>query len=192
MKIITSIDGGCIIVNSEDDVEKLHRLRLLGIDKDTVERYQNKRAWDYNVISEGYRYHLTNIMASIGISQIKRVDEFILSRREVCQKYNNAFGKIEGLKIPQTDFANVSPFIYCIRILNGKREEIIQHLQNLNIDVGIHFIPVHKHQYFQNCKKGEMDVTEKIVDEVLTLPLHSKMKDEFIHRVINGVTSFFN
>ena len=191
VKIITSVDGGCVIINTKEEVEKLHRLRLLGVNKDTTERYKNKRAWEYDVLNEGYRYHLTNIMASIGISQIKKVNEFIKSRQEVCQEYNKSFKNILELKIPQTDFSDISPFIYSLRVLNGKREELIKHLQNLNIDVGIHFIPVHKHKFFQNCKKGDMSVTEEIVEQVLTLPLHSKMKTEFTKRVIDGVNSFF-
>jgi len=149
VKIITSIDGGCVVVNNKDEVEKLHRLRLLGVDKDTTERYKNKRAWDYDVLDEGYRYHLTNIMSSIGISQIKKISEFIKSRQEVCREYNKAFETISGLKIPQTDFSNISPFIYTIRVLNDKRDELIQHLNKLDIEVGIHFIPVHKHSYFK-------------------------------------------
>ena len=63
------------------------------MDKDTTERYKNRRAWDYDVVSEGYRYHLTNIMASVGVSQIKRVEEFMASRQRVCQAYNEAFAK---------------------------------------------------------------------------------------------------
>jgi len=191
VKIVTSIDGGCVIVNSKEDVEKLHHLRLLGVDKDTIERYKNNRAWNYDVVSEGYRYHLTNIMASVGIAQIKKIDEFIQSRQKVCQKYNEAFKGIEGVKIPQSDFVNVSPFIYSLRVLNGKRESLIEHLRELEIDVGIHLIPVHKHSYFVNSRCGDMTVTERVVNEVLTLPLHSKMKEEFVERVINAVTGFF-
>jgi dTDP-4-amino-4,6-dideoxygalactose transaminase len=191
VKIITSIDGGCVIVNTKEEVEKLHRLRLLGVDKDTTERYKNKRAWDYDVLNEGYRYHLTNIMASVGISQIKKLDEFIVSRQNVCQKYNKAFENISQVKIPKTNFLNVSPFIYTLRILDGRREDLIKHLQKLNIDVGIHFIPVHKHKFFQDCKKSDMSVTEKIVEQVLTLPLHSNMKDEYVNRIIDGISSFF-
>ena len=96
------------------------------------------------------------------------------------------------LKIPQTDFSNISPFIYSLRVLNGKREKLIKHLQDQDIEVGIHFIPVHKHEYFQNCKIGEMDVTEKIVNEILTLPLHANMKQEYVERVIQGIISFFD
>jgi len=191
VKVVTSIDGGCVIVNDKQELEKLQRLRLLGVDKDTMERYKNKRAWDYDVISDGYRYHLTNIMASIGISQMKKINDFIKSRQNVCTQYNKSFEKIEDLKIPKSDFSNVSPFIYSLRVLNDKREELIEHLRNLDIDVGIHFIPVHRHSQFKNSKYGDLSVTEKVCQEILTLPLHSNMKKEFVKRVIDGVTSFF-
>ena len=192
VKVITSIDGGCVVVNTKKEVEKLHHLRLLGVNKDTVERYKNKRAWDYDVVSEGYRYHLTNIMASVGISQIKNVDKFITSRQKICKKYNKAFEEIVNLKIPNSNFENVSPFIYSLRVLNGKRESLIEHLRKLKIDVGIHFIPVHKHSHFRNSRYGDLTITNKVVKEVLTLPLHSNMKNKFVKRIINGVTSFFS
>jgi len=191
VKIVTSIDGGCVVVNNEDEFKKLRKLRLLGVDKDTTERYKNKRAWDYDVISEGYRYHLTNIMASVGISQIKRIDEFIKNRQKICQEYNAAFKGIDDLKIPKSDFSNISPFIYSLRILNNRREDLIKHLNKLDIDVGIHFIPVHKHTYFSKERFGNMQITEKVVQEVMTLPLHSNMLSNHIERVIDGITSFF-
>jgi len=192
VKIITSIDGGCVVVNKKEELERLHHLRFLGVNKDTIERYKNKRAWEYDVVDEGFRYHLTNIMASVGISQIKRIDEFILSRQQVCQKYNEAFKEINALKIPMSDFSNVSAFLYVLRILDGKREALIEHLRGLDVDVGIHFIPVHKHSYFAKSRIGDMSVTDKVVREVLTLPLHSNMKPEFVKRIIDGITSFFN
>ena len=191
VKIITSIDGGCVVVNSEKELHHLHHLRLLGVDKDTSERYKNSRAWDYDVVDQGFRYHLNNIMASIGISQIKRVDEFITSRRTVCRAYSEAFRGIEGVKIPQTDFADISPFIYSLRVLGGKRETLIEHLRSKGIAAGIHFVPVHKHTFFKDARCGDLSVTDRVVNEVLTLPLHSNMKPEFVDRVMEGVTSFF-
>jgi len=190
VKIVTSVDGGCVIVDNAQEFSNLQRLRLLGVDKDTTERYKNRRAWDYDVVSEGFRYHLTNIMASVGVSQIKRVEEFMASRQRVCRAYNEAFRKKPGLKIPQSDFSEVSPFIYSLRVLDDRREALIAHLQNLAVDVGIHFIPVHKHTYFAQCRRSDMTVTDKVAAEVLTLPLHSNMKPEFVERVIAGVTSF--
>jgi len=191
VKIITSIDGGCVVVNSNDELELIHKLRLLGVDKDTTERYKNKRAWDYDVITKGYRYHLNNIMASIGNSQLQKVQEFINSRREVCSQYSNVFEKIENIKIPESDFSNVSPFIYYIRVLDGSREALISYLKKQNIDVGVHFIPVHKHTYFESSKKGDMSVTEQVAQQIVTLPLHSFMKKSFVDRVIDGVYSFY-
>lgn len=191
VKIVTSVDGGCVIVNTKEELQKLHHLRLLGVDKDTIQRYKNSRAWDYDVVSEGFRYHMNTISAVFGISQIKQAEKFIESRQKICQRYNDVFIEIPELKIPQTDFSNVSSFIYSLRILNGKRQEIIEHLKNQDIDVGIHFTPVHKHEYFKNSKYGNMDITNKVVEEILTIPLHSFMKEEYIQRVINGITSFF-
>ena len=83
VKIITSIDGGCIVVNNEEEFSDLKKLRLLGVNKEASERHKNKRAWDYDVVSDGYRYHLTTILASIGISQLKQIDEFIKSRQKI-------------------------------------------------------------------------------------------------------------
>jgi dTDP-4-amino-4,6-dideoxygalactose transaminase len=192
VKIVTSIDGGCVVVGSEEELEKLQHLRLLGVDRDTTERYKNRRAWEYDVVSEGYRNHLNNIMASIGISQIKRIDEFIASRQKVCKAYNEAFDGIEELTIPHTDFDCVSPFIYSLRVRHERREGLITHLQERSIDTGIHFIPVHKHAYFEDAPHGDLGVTDKVVREVLTLPLHSNMRPEFVERVIEGVTSYFS
>jgi dTDP-4-amino-4,6-dideoxygalactose transaminase len=134
---------------------------------------------------------MTNILASVGISQIKKIDEFIESRRRVCRMYSEAFKDIKGLKIPQTDFSNVSPFIYSLRVLNNEREGLMNHLQERNIDVGTHFIPVHKHTFYANAKRGDMSVTDEVVKQVVTIPLHSNMKPEFVERVIDGVKSYF-
>jgi dTDP-4-amino-4,6-dideoxygalactose transaminase len=191
VKVITSIDGGCVVTPHREEVERLHHLRLLGVDKDTTLRYQNKRAWDYDVVSEGFRYHLTNIMASVGVSQIKRVDEFIASRRAVCERYSAAFDGLPGVRVLRRDYADVSPFIYSLRVAADRREALIEHLAARGVDVGIHFVPVHQHTYFANARRAPMPVTERVVDEVVTLPLHSLMAERSIERVIDGVRTFF-
>jgi dTDP-4-amino-4,6-dideoxygalactose transaminase len=95
------------------------------------------------------------------------------------------------VRVPQSDYSDVSPFIYSLRVLGGKREELIAHLNTLEIDSGVHFIPVHKHTHFAHARRGDMSVTERVTAEVLTLPLHSNMKQDFVERVIAGVRSFF-
>jgi len=191
VKTITSIDGGCIITSSEEEMEKIQHMRLLGMNKDTLERYKNRRAWDYDVDSEGYRYHMNNVLASVGISQLEKIDSIISSRRDVCIYYNTAFENLDGLMTPKTDFSNVSPFIYTVRVMNGKRDELIEHLKNNFIDTGIHWKPVHKFSYFSKSRCGDLSITNKVCDEILTLPLHSNMKTEYVKRVVEGVTSFY-
>ena len=191
VKVVTSIDGGCVIVNSEAEVEDLRRYRFLGVDKETTERYKNQRAWEYDVLQPGFRYHLTNILASVGVSQMKRAEEFIRTRVAVCRRYNEALGEIPGLRIPSTDFADVSPFIYSLRVRDGKREKLIDHLKSKGVATGIHFVPVHKHTYFAKARRSDMTVTDRVTEECLTIPLHSNMREDFIERVIEGVTSFF-
>jgi len=191
VKVVTSIDGGCVVVRDPAELERLRRLRLLGVDRDTTERYKNRRAWDYDVVSDGFRYHLTNILASVGISQIKRADEFITSRQAVCRRYNAAFGDLEGVTVPASDFSGISPFIYSLRVLGGRRRALIDHLRGRQVDVGIHFVPVHQHTFFKDARRGDMKVTDRVVEQVVTLPLHSCMREDFVERVIDGVRSFF-
>jgi dTDP-4-amino-4,6-dideoxygalactose transaminase len=192
VKIITSIDGGCVVTADRDEAERLQRLRLLGVDKDTTLRYQNKRAWDYDVVSEGFRYHLTNIMASVGVSQIKRVDEFIAARRAVCERYSAAFDGLPGVRVMRRGYGDVSPFIYSLRVPADSRDAFIEHLSARGVDAGIHFVPVHRHTYFAAARRTAMPVTERVVEQVVTLPLHSLMPEHSIERVVEAVTSFFS
>jgi dTDP-4-amino-4,6-dideoxygalactose transaminase len=191
VKICTSIDGGAVIVRHAAELDALRRMRLLGVDKDTTERYKNARAWDYDVVSEGYRYHLTNVMAAVGLSQLERAEDFIASRRDACTAYSAAFRELDGLRIMREDFSDVSPFIYSVRVLDGRRSELIEHLAARNIDAGIHFVPVHRHAHFAQARRGPMDVTERVCNEVLTLPLHSEMAPAHVERIIAAVSEFF-
>jgi len=194
VKIITAVDGGCIIVNSEEEVKKLKKLRLLGISTDPMDRAGGgklAKGWDYDVESKGFRYHMNTITATIGISQIKRIDAFISSRRKICQKYNAAFKDISNLKIPETDFSNISPFIYYLRISNGDREKLQEYLIDRNIDTGVNFLPVHHKTHFKNSKRGNMEITDKVSTEIFHIPLHSHMKEDYVDRIIDGIRGFF-
>ena len=190
VNVVTAVDGGCVVGTGADEMQRLQRMRLLGVDKDTAERYKNRRAWDYDVVSAGFRYHLTNILASVGVSQLARAEQFIASRRRVCRTYNAAFTGLGWCVTPNSDFQGVSPFIYSLRVLGGRRPAFIAHMDARGIDCGVHFVPVHRHAYFADARRGDLPVTERVVDEVTTLPLHSEMRPEFVERVVDAVRSF--
>jgi dTDP-4-amino-4,6-dideoxygalactose transaminase len=190
VKVVTCIDGGAVVCRGEEELTRLQHYRLLGIDKDTVERYKNQRAWEYDVVSEGFRYHMTNINASIGLSQLARVDGFIDSRRATCRLYNESFAGLDGVVTLQTDFSNVSPFIYVVRVRPDWRLDFIDFLRQRGVATGIHFMAAHRYSFYESCRRGSMDVTERVSQEVVTLPLHSHMPREKAERVIEGIRAF--
>lgn len=190
VKVVTSLDGGAVICRSEEELSRLQHYRLLGIDKDTVERYKNQRAWEYDVVSEGFRYHLTNINAAIGLSQLARVDGFIESRRATCQWYNEQLAGLDGIQTPQTDFASVSPFIYFLRVRPSWRLEFIDFLRSQGVATGIHFMAAHQYSFYAESRRDALPVTEQVADEIVTLPLHSHMPREKAERVVNAVQAF--
>lgn len=190
VKVVTSLDGGCVIAPDAEGEEQLRLYRFLGVDKETHLRYKNSRAWEYDVVSAGFRYHLNSLSAAVGLSQMARVGDFIESRRAVCTTYSNAFSALPWCRPVAKSFANVSPFIYSLRVLDGLRPAFISHMDANAVATGIHFIPVHRHSHFRDCRADALPTTERICDEVVTLPLHSLMPPQTINRVVEAVSSF--
>ena len=142
VKVITSIDGGAVVVGDTGDLERLRHWRFLGIDRETLARYQNSRAWEYDVVSQGFRYHLTNINAAVGVSQLARVDEFIAGPPRLLPALQRGGWRAwTACARPATDFEDVSPFIYTVRVPAARRERLIDHLRGRGIATGIHFLP---------------------------------------------------
>jgi dTDP-4-amino-4,6-dideoxygalactose transaminase len=192
VKIITSIDGGAVVVGRAEDIPTLQQLRFLGIDKDTAERYKNQRAGEYDVVRQGFRYHLTNVNASIGLSQLALVDEFIASRQRACRLYNELLGGIAGVQTPRGDFSGVSPFIYYLRVPADRRLALIEHLKSRGIASGIHFLPAHRFSFYRGARASDLSVTERVSSEIMTLPLHSRMTTELVQRIARDIKAFFS
>src|SRR5262249_54243479 len=136
VKVITSIDGGAVIVGEQADLERLRHWRFLGIDRETLARYQNSRAWEYDVVSQGFRYHLTNINAGVGGSRLAGVDGFTAGRGASSGLYSARLKGVDGVRPPATDFEDVSPFIYTVRVPAARREPLIDHLKSRGIATG--------------------------------------------------------
>lgn len=190
VKSVTSIDGGAIIIDDRALLERAHALRLIGMTQPASQMYQNSRAWTYDIEEVGYRYHMSNIHAAIGLAQVKKLGEIRQSRQAVCKAYSEAFRDLEVVSAPNTDFENVNPFLYYVRILDGRRSGFRQHLLERGIDTGIHWQPGHQFKLFENCPRGPLEVTERVGREIVSLPLHSKMDADHVERVIDAVVAF--
>jgi dTDP-4-amino-4,6-dideoxygalactose transaminase len=191
VKTITAIDGGALVVRTEEELAAIHEMRLIGMGQPVDEMYGNRRAWTYDVKQLGFRYHLANLHAAIGLAQLAKLPRIGAARRETCARYNAGFAGLEDVRPPQTDFQDVLPFLYYVRVPADTRSELRQHLAGLGVDTGIHWQPAHGFTVLRDCRRGDMTVTERLGDEILTLPLHSDPAPGTVERVIAGVRSFY-
>lgn len=191
VKTITCIDGGLVVVRTEQERNRLHEMRLIGMGQPPEVMYQNRRAWTYGVKSIGFRYHMANLHAAIGLAQLGKMDDISRTRRATCIRYNQAFSGLDRLITPRTDFAEVTPFLYYLRVPAKERDAFRAALTARGIDTGIHWQPGHWFELFQACRRGDLSVTERVGHEIVSLPLHSLMSEETQQRVINAVVDFF-
>lgn len=190
VKTITCIDGGAIVVNGQDTVKRLQAKRLIGMTQPAAQMYTNSRAWSYDMEELGFRYHMANLHAAIGVSQVKKIKQIRETRQQACKLYHQELSGLDWIDAPKGDFDTVNPFLYYIRVLNGKRAELREHMKMNGVDTGIHWQAGHSFSFLKNCRRGSLEVTDRIVEQILSLPLHSKMSDVDIQRVINSVKSF--
>ena len=190
VKAVTCIDGGSIIVQGADQVGKLHAKRLIGMTQPAAQMYTNSRAWTYDIEELGFRYHMANLHAAVGIVQIQKLDKIRTTRQKACMKYYEGLSGIDWLVAPMGNISEINPFLYYIRILNDRRDELRKHMKEQGVDTGIHWQSGHTFSYLRDCRRGSLDVTEKIAGQILSLPLHSKMKSKTIHRIIDSIKSF--
>ncbi len=141
IKSVTCIDGGAVVVQESTEADRLREMRLIGMTQPASVMYQNQRAQTYDVTNLGYRYHMSNLHAALGLAQIAKLETITNTRRATCQAYNNAFTGLEGLTFPQTDFEDVTPFSYYVRVHSDRRSDFRKWLAGRGVDTGFHWPP---------------------------------------------------
>ena len=116
IKNITSGEGGCIVTNDLKVIDNIKNSRLLGVEKDSDKRYNNSRSWNFNVSRQGWRYHMSNIMAAIGIEQLKKLKKFANRRKQIATAYDKLLSSNQDIIFLNRDYKNVVPHIYVVRI----------------------------------------------------------------------------
>lgn len=191
VKTITCIDGGALVLRSEDELQRVQEMRLIGMNQPANVMYTNARAWTYDMRLIGFRYHMANLHAAIGLAQLAKIDVISESRNSACRYYNERLSDLREVKVPQTDYQDITPFLYYIRVPGEKRDALRTYLHERGIDTGIHWQPGHWFSLLKDCRRGDLSVTERVGHEVLSLPLHSKMTTGTLDRVISGIRDFF-
>lgn len=191
VKTITCIDGGALVVKTKEDVAALQEMRLIGMNQPASIMYGNNRAWTYGVSRIGYRYHLANLHAEIGRCQLGKISRIEASRRSSSALYNQILQDVEEVVLPKQSFEEVVPFIYYIRVPSQSRSRFREFLREHGVDTGIHWQPGHTFELFRSSRCGSLEVTNRISQEIVTLPLHSEMLEEDIYTVSRAIKSFF-
>ena len=190
-KNITCGEGGAILSDDEDFDNLCRQKRLLGMDRKSHSSSSWKeRSWMYDVPVQGYRYHMSNINAGIGLAQLKKVESFLTRRREMCGKYDSALKDISGIRFREIDYSTIGPHIYVIRILDGRRDDLKKFLMERDIETGVSFIPNHFHSFYKNENLSLLE-TEQAFKEIISLPLHCGLSNADIELIIDGLQDFF-
>lgn len=173
IKNITCGEGGCIVTSDQNVATLCRDARLLGVKKDTEQRFSGNRSWDFDVDQPGFRYHLSNIMAAIGRVQLTRLEsEFAPARQDRAAQYREHLRGFSGVRLLKEEpEAEIIPHILPICIENGKRQFVADHLQQHGIPTGRHYKPNHLLTLY-GARQGALPVSEAIFDQLLTLPLH--------------------
>jgi perosamine synthetase len=188
IKNITCGEGGAVAFQDPVLLEKIQQKRILGVDKDTWSRYRNERSWFYDVVTQGYRYHMSNISAAIGLVQLKKFRVMNQRKIDVARLYDRAFKSLPGVTLLRDDgYRDIGLFIYILRIDDG-RNELMDYLSKQGVGSGIHYIPCHQFTFYRK-KDLVLPVTDTIYREILTLPLFPDITDEEVERVISAVRS---
>jgi dTDP-4-amino-4,6-dideoxygalactose transaminase len=192
IKTITCIDGGALVLRTQEEVSMVHEMRLVGMGQPAAVMYQNQRAWTYDVRRLGFRYHMANLHAAIGLAQLRKMDRISESRRAAGRYYNARLSGVPGVRVPKTDFEDITPFLYYIRVPASARDALRTFLTERGVDNGIHWQPGHWFTLLKNCRRGDLSVTDRVGKEILSLPFHSCMAQSDMDRVIESIQEFFH
>jgi dTDP-4-amino-4,6-dideoxygalactose transaminase len=181
-----------VVTSDPRVIQSVQDARLLGVQRDTEKRYQGARSWEFDVQHQGYRFHLSNLFAAIGRVQLRRFEgEFKPRRLELSQKYRSAFTGTRGLQLLHGDPGPIVPHIFPIRVVNGQRDGLRQFLLDRGIECGIHYKPNHLLSFYGGGQEA-LPVTQRLYEELLTLPLHPALRDDEIDYAITSVIDFLS
>ena len=192
IKNITCGEGGAIVTNDNNIVRKASDIRTLGIVGDTKRRVAKKRSWSFDILEQGYRFHMSDINAAIGIIQLKRFPSFQRKRKLLAKNYDAVFANSSFIKIFQRNYDEITPHIYVVSLAQSEsRDELQKYLLSNGIQTGSHYFPNHLLTLFKS--KGEvLPRIENIYPTLLTLPTHVGVTKKDISYIAKVIDSFYS
>jgi len=197
VKTVTTGEGGVVTTNDEELSKKLLRLRSHGMVRDPSQMSKNPGPWYHEMVSLGYNYRMTDIQASLGTSQLNKLDIFKKRRKEIISEYNKAFSSLPHVRIPyEAPMADSCFHLYIVRLdfkaIKKNRAEVMSELGKSGVGTQVHYIPVPTQPFYRReygYKDGDFPVAERYYQEALSLPLYPRMTDNDVCRVIAALAA---
>ncbi len=195
VKIITTGEGGAALTNQIHLAKKMALLRSHGITRDSAEMIRSPDGpWYYEQTTLGFNYRLTDFQAAMGISQLDRLNNYLVRRHEISNAYDKLLAHLP-LKIPSQDSEYSALHLYVIQLdldnITQSRDEVFRSLRDRGINVNVHYIPIHMQPYFQamGFRRGDFPVAERYYSKAISLPMFPALKDEDQLKVVSVLSS---
>jgi len=194
-KTLATGEGGMLCTGDQEIAERCSIMRMHGINTDAWKRYSSEGSWYYEVVAPGFKYNFTDINASLGLAQLKKIN-FLLSERErIFKKYNSLFSEndliqLYNCKDDRKSSYHLYPILLDIDRLKISRSQFIDVLKNLGIGTSVHFIPLYRHPYYKETFKlnnSDYPISEYLYPRIITLPIWPGMTDAQINKVAESV-----
>jgi dTDP-4-amino-4,6-dideoxygalactose transaminase len=167
IKNITCGDGGAVVTRDRDVTRMLRSMRQLGL-----EEYDGSSK-NPVVNSIGWRYHMNNISAALGIAQFSKLDELRSRKQVLAQRYVEKLASVPGVKIMPCDFTRIMPYLFVVRLPQAKNVDILDQLAEVGVQSGCHYYPCHLLPFFRRLCNRSLPIVESIYDQLLSLPFHA-------------------
>ncbi len=188
--------GSCIVTEDPEILSRVRDARLLAVEKDAERRFSGQRSWEFDVLHQGWRYHMSNIMAAIGLAQLQRFLELAAQRQRLAQRYDLRMSGDTRITLLQHDYALVVPHIYVVQLpAMQDRKRLQNDLLNLGIQTGVHYQPNHGLSLYAEkltVEHGILREAERIAGHILTLPLHSDLTEQDVDYICDQLLALLN
>ena len=192
VKHICTGEGGAVLTNDKVLARRIRSLRAHGIERgDSIG--SSKEPWAYSQLRLGFNYRMTDIQASLGLSQLLRIETFVQKRRELALRYHNAFdSELFTRHFERPEFDDGSSWhLYVIRFRSEEmRRKAYLFLKERGIGSQIHYIPVYRHPYYGSLEGSQYPGSEAFYSSCLSIPIYSSLKGVEQERVVNAIKLF--
>jgi perosamine synthetase len=191
---MTTGEGGILTTNDDALAQKVKALLAHGIDKTTYERENREKSWYRSASYVGYNFRMSNILAAIGVEQLKKLEEMNDKRRQLASEISDGLANISEISLPVERPENKHVYqMYTIRVKGGiNRDSFVKRLNEKGVGASVHFYPpIHLMTPYKNdrYRKGDLSVTEKVMGEIVTLPMYPQMKPEDVRYIVESIRS---